>query len=92
MGRKKLDLSADDFHRAYRKKSGEQAQMVCDGRGVGEEPVEGYDRGDGRKQGQQSIERDAGCHQHDAIVLEAFQHTPGNVHPTLCGDFRRCFG
>jgi hypothetical protein len=92
LGRKELDLIADDFHRTYRKKSREQTQMVCDDRGVGEEPVKRHDRRSGRKQGQQGVECDAGCHQHDTIALKAFEHTPGNVHPAFGRDFRRSFG
>jgi hypothetical protein len=84
-----LHLLADDVDRATGHQPCERCQMIVDRPRIGEQAVERDERGDGREQGEQRVERHPGSHREDAVAADLLVDAPSDIHPSLGRNFGR---
>ena len=83
------DLVADNLVGALRQHHGERLEIVANGLGIGEQAVKRDERGDGRKDREQTEEDDTGRCGEEAIVVDTGISPPEDVLPAGPGNRER---
>src|SRR3954471_5880488 len=77
-----LHLLADDVEGAARQEVAEGVEVALDSARIGEEAIEGHERGDRGEDRQARIEGHARRDREHPVVAEAFVHAPEDVLPS----------
>jgi hypothetical protein len=86
------DLFFHNPESALRHQRRNKSQMARNGRRLGKQRIRGYQRGNRRKQGEQSVEDDASRHRQQAVIADPGDDAPSNVLPARQWNLERRFG